>query len=689
MALDWCVTRQPQRWVAFGAMALLAACHAHPAVPTAEFPTFDSLDCAPSSGSSAEQQGAVPEAVSIAVAHIKNLLTGLPATDGEVRAIAADATQFPSLVRCWMGAPQYSAKMLEFFKRQFQQDQFAFSDLKTQFVTTVPFQPWSALFMQNLKESFARTVLQLVAEGAPFTSTMTTTRFMMTPALMAAYATMDDMQVDDQYNGQDLFHQETPVSVTLESTTPTAIADVINPASASFMTFFDPAIAAPSAPGCPSGTIVYPSPVTATVISSALFNESPWSSPGTTCAPPPGQARASNPYIAPSDFTTWQMVRIRQPASGEATTQLFDLPSMRAGNELVLRVPRVGFFTTPAFNAHWRTNSSNVARVMTNQSLIVGLGAPIDTTNTTQPLSLAALDQTHAAPGTSCFACHQTLDPMRQYFRHDYTLYGSVQQDPTQLAMPGQFAFHGVVGTGNSIADFATRVATHPMFAAAWVQKLCVYATSQTCDTTDPEFQRLVGVFRNSNYSWNTLVQALFTSPLVTNLQPTQTATTVGTTAPISRQEHLCATLSSRLGTPDVCGLSASTSVTSPAMHQVQAIAASWPLDEYSRGAATPSQTNVASLLLRGGMENICTALAESFVDTGSPAMFQSAFPAESIRRLTTNLMGLTSDRAAGPQAILLRHFADAQQEGASASDAMKSTFVLACLSPYVVGIGQ
>jgi len=41
------------------------------------------------------------------------------------------------------------------------------------------------------------------------------------------------------------------------------------------------------------------------------------------------------------------------------------------------------------------------------------------------------------------------------------------------------------------------------------------------------------------------------------------------------------------------------------------------------------------------------------------------------------------------PLGILQDHFQAAKVAGLSASDALKSTFVLACLSPSVAGIGQ
>jgi len=253
-------------------------------------------------------------------------------------------------------------------------------------------------------------------------------------------------------------------------------------------------------------------------------------------------------------------------------------------------------------------------------------------------------------------------------------------------------------------------------------------------------------------------VQALFSSPLVTDLQ--QTADPVGQPFPIARQAHLCATLSNRLGSTDICGLytlppdvktphccalsganpfnatcvdthtdedsveldcqkvadsvgdqvlyersgdcstpgdvtstcppssppSANLSVVSPV---VRTVAASWPSDQYSRGNQTPALVSAPSLLVRGGMEAMCVDLAQRLVDRNPSSMFQSTDPTTAIHNLVSRLMGLTSDRAAGPQAILQEHFTSAMEMGASARDALESTFALACLSPYVVGVGQ
>lgn len=624
-----------------------------------------------------------PISAAAAVTKVKNLLVGLPPTDAEVEAVAMDRSALPDLVGQWMSLPEYNEKMLRFFVSAFQQDQWEHADIQFQYRGNLPFSHNSAQIVENFQQSFARTVMQLIAEGQPFTSAMTTTRFMMTPALMAAYAMLDDIHIDNNYNFTDFFPQEHPVRITIESSNPIPPEQALDPASPNFLTFYDPAIAVPYAPGCAYGTIDYPPPAPGIALSKILFDYQPWFM---TFGCLPQSVPPDDRYITDADFTTWQMVTIRQPHAGEETTQMYELQAMRAGHDLVMRKPRVSFFTTPAFGARWPTNDDNQSRVLINQTLIVALGQAIDLTNTTAPPSLAALNEEHAAPGTTCYACHQALDPMRQFFRQTYTYYLSEQDDPTLRAMNGQFAFHGVSAEGSHIGDLGALLAAHPMLPTAWVQKLCTYATSQLCDEHDPEFVRLVGVFTGSNYSWNELVQALFSSPLVTYLEATQTARRAGQTFPIARQAHLCATLSNRLGISDVCGLDAN----SPMTHRVtQIVAASWPSDQYSRGNQTPALAISPSLMMRGGLKSVCGELAEELVD-GSNAMFPiSEDPTAAIQNLVTRLMGLTSERAAGPRGILEDHFRAARQMGVPPRDALRSTFVLACLSPYVAGVGQ
>ena len=632
-----------------------------------------------------------PVSIDAAVNKAKNLLVGLPATDAEVAAVAADPNALSRLLAQWIATPQYNAKMLAFFATAFQQTEVTAADFGPQFNQDIPYPRNAPQIMQDYQESFARTALELIAEQQPFTSTMTTRSFMMTPALMAAYALIDAVSVDDLGKVTDHFAKNTPTAITLESAQAVSIADAINPSSPSYMHFYDPAIATSYDPACPVGTNVYPSPASARDLAQIALSRSPfvynYVAPGQAphrCSPPP--IPSVDAYVIPSDYTAWKMVTVRAPSPGEATTRFYDLPTLRTSTELVLHVSRVGYFTTPSFLAQWATNQSNQARVTLNQTLIVGLGQPIDTTNLTAPQSLAALDSQHAAPGSVCYACHQSLDPMRQFFRQAYTLSFSPQGDASEASMQGQFAFQGVSVAGTSIFDLGTQLAAHPMFAAAWVQRLCTYANSGPCDPTDPEFLRLVSVFSQSHYSWNALVQALFSSPITTYLSDTQSADNNGQVFPVARQEHLCAMLSNRLSIHDVCGLDSST-VVPAGLKTVQAIAASWPADQYSRGNPTPVLANSPSLFMRAGMENLCAALATYLIDNNTTGQWKSTDPTSAIHDFTTGLMGLNSDRAAQPQALLQAHFNSAL--GSGASTALKSTFVVACLSPYVIGIGQ
>jgi hypothetical protein len=637
---------------------------------------------------------------SSAVAKVKNLLVGLPPTDAEVAAVQKDPATLQTLVRQWMTLPQYSSKMLSFFVNAFQQDQFQIADLTFQFRGAIPFNTATdgPRMMQDLQESFARTAMEIVARGEPFTSTLTTRRFMMTPALMAVYAVLDRVQVDDHYNAIDLFQRDSPTRVTLESSRPIPIERSIDPGNPDFMTFYEPAMAMAMAPGCPQGILTYPSPAPMSVLIDELFNHHPSvNGAAGDCFPPSVKTFATT--FTPADFTTWKMVSIRPPASGEQTARFFDLPLLRSTHELVLNVPRISFFSTPAFNARWQTNDSNQARVLLNQTLIVALGKPIDTTNRTQPKTPWRHVDKNLQNPTVCHECHVALDPMRQFFRQTYSLYGSRQDDSVEASTPGEFVFHDVEAHGSGVGDLAALLANHPLFATAWTQRLCTYAASQTCDESDPEFLRLVELFKTSHYDWRALVEAVFSSPLVSGLQKTKTTEQEGQSFPVVRQEHLCAMLSNRLGIPDVCGLDPNQPVFSK---RVRTLAASWPSGQYSRGSASPALPVAPSVLTRGGMESLCVELSHRLVDTerrsfpfrflfadGKPSPFSSSDSDAAIHALVTNLMGLTSDRAAGPTSILQEHFAAARQSGSSATDALKSTFVLACLSPYVAGMGQ
>jgi hypothetical protein len=633
---------------------------------------------------------------SVYVAKVKNLLVGLPPTDAEVMSVTADPTQLKTLIDGWMQLPQYPSKMMRFFELAFQQTQVAISDYADQVnprtadinATTGP------LLVQNASESFARTMLALVGQGAPFTQAATTTQLMMTPALMEFYAFLDAWQVDDTGKFTDrLATSFKNVSLTLEASAgPIPISQSLDPSSPNYMHWYDPDVGTAArlvAEGCTQDPIVYPA------ASDTLHYILVGAVPGlrnSPCTIYGGSAIA--PQLTSADYTTWKMVTIRPPAAGESATAFYDLAKLRAANELVLTIPRVGFFSTPAFFANWQTNTSNQARVTTNQSLIVALGSQVDGTDATKPPSTPGLDAVHASQ-PACVACHQTLDPTRSVVAATYSWDYHSQTEALYSGQMGLFAFQGVVKPMTSVTDFANTLATHPLFGQAWAQKLCYYANSSPCIPSDPEFQRIVGVFTSSGFQWNSLVREIFASPLTTNAAPTATESDVGKVVAVSRRDHLCAALDARLGFGDLCGLDATTP--DGARTTIPEIVSGLPSDGYGRGAVAPVLPNQPTLFYRAGTENICEAAAALVIDVpmakqvAGVKQWSSGQSDAAIADFVQIVMGLppSDERSAPATQLLGGHFQDAMKQGATATAALQSTFVAACLSPGAVSIGM
>jgi hypothetical protein len=238
----------------------------------------------------------------------------------------------------------------------------------------------------------------------------------------------------------------------------------------------------------------------------------------------------------------------------------------------------------------------------------------------------------------------------------------------------------------------AMLLSQHPLFGAAWVQKLCAYVNSAACLDGDPELSRVVSAFRDAGYDWSTLVKTLLSSPLVTYAARTATSDKNGEVVAVSRRDHLCAALSNRLGLPDVCALDRNTKK----QGAVPQIVTGLPSDGYGRGSIMPVLPNEATLFYRTGLENICAALAPQVIDVAAAKQvpgaraWSSTAPDAAIADFVSVLMALTihDPRTAPATALLRGHFDAAVQQGAKASDALKSTFVTACLAPSAATIG-
>jgi hypothetical protein len=546
-----------------------------------------------SSGGTATADGGAPlipfEAFSVPayVTKVKTLLTGLAPTQAEINAVTADASALSGLVTTWMQLPQYTAKMELFFADAFQQSQSQALGFLTQ-LDDGGFSPFDEL-LQNVRESFAKTVTALNAEGQPFTGTVTTTRYMMTTALMTYYAYADSSMTTDATTsgaGQKLcrFYDDNPNWTFQFTAKDVSLADSGNPASPNYLTFSIPNLSsqytntslgeqdAPAgSPSCAgidpvvfnnNSSFAYGNNLCSWLYSFMLggnfwFYDPPQNEPNPIWCVAASKFldRPSHPrLLVASDYTDWRMVTITQATSEAEQTRFFDLVGNRASNTLALYEPRVGYFTTPAFLSQYPTNISNQARVTIDQTMIVGLNQAFDGTDAITVKDAPGLDPVHAA-NAACFQCHWSLDPMARYFRSNLTMNYSTQQDPTQTAVTGTFLFDNVVASASpTLYYLASQIAAHPQFKTAWTQKLCAWANSGSCLATDPELQRVAQVFASSNYNWNTLVHELFTSPLVTYASPTLSVQTVGATVPIVRQAQLCTTLNNRLGLNDVCG---------------------------------------------------------------------------------------------------------------------------------------
>jgi hypothetical protein len=92
----------------------------------------------------------------------------------------------------------------------------------------------------------------------------------------------------------------------------------------------------------------------------------------------------------------------------------------------------------------------------------------------------------------------------------------------------------------------------------------------------------------------------------------------------------------------------------------------------------------------RSSVEQICALLADQVVDvSGGTSLFSSSNSTTAIADIAHRLMGLDATREAAPIAVLTDHYTAATAAGKTPTVALKSTFTLACLSPWVVSVGQ
>jgi hypothetical protein len=701
---------------------------------------------------------------------IKDLIVGMPCTDDDVNTVKAmGAAGLQQLLISWMTSasfqPQFKGKMLPFFTNLFQQVGFApTQDFKNQLLQNggFDFGPFGTgavgddvyfKLVQNLQSSFALTAWQMVQEGTePFSDVLTTQRFVMTTGLMSLY-TQIEMPDDEPYNFSGGANSVAKLQWKLDYVDTIPLTDALNPQSPNYMTFDDepPATKAgfglsPTCQGVGDATV---SP-TATVVQfggtstgftnptggyAQLFQRLIGYTPRYPfLAQPHCWEHSSKPYMTDSDVSDWRWVTIMPKQSGDAYVQPYDLISLRGLSTIKLTMPRVGFYTTPAFLALWNTNDSNQHRVTMNQTLLASIGQSFTSDNNLTPLSEVGLASAHTTTTGECYGCHKSLDPMRMFFGNQYDFndrndfvknpFSGSQPNPRPSPPLAAFAFADVnwqsPATGTDLTtlgplllqatdqDTTDSGGPLPLFAISVAQQLCFWANSNACATNDPEFRRVVTAFVGSNYNFPGLVKELFSSPLVTGSAATTSFpqdTNGNETVPISmaRQAHLCAALSNRMGLSDLCALGAA--VPTSAQSTTLTIAGSVAADEFSRGSPTPVTPAAPDLFYRAGSEELCENIANQVVDaTGGPYTSSSGSCANTdgvLTKLVEQVMGINPADPLHDQAIAIleTHCTAASKStttgtgrGGTSTSAqttgLRSTFVLACESPTSLGIG-
>ena len=441
-------------------------------------------------------------------------------------------------------------------------------------------------------------------------------------------------------------------------------------------------------------------------------------------------------HLTESDYSDWRYVTFEQATQAAPPGLAYEnsasfANAVRAigdGGTLRLWAPRIGFFSTFTFLDQWESNIDNQFRITVSQVLATALDLIFETGDPTEPANLAGLDAAHAEEGSACLSCHQTLDPMRMIFERYYTYGGRSRGALT--GEPATFAFHGhVVPEISTMDEFAEAVVTHPRFAAAWTQKVCMWANSQRCLESDPEFQRVAERFRtgydeaspNDDFRLTTLFREMLASPLITGDTHGPNHERNEFIVSATRYQHFCAAANVRLAEASARNCEANGIAPVDCDPPTENCFGNWKVgeaiggDEYSRGARELTTVSEADPVYLVAVREACREYARGATQN------DAAFPGRSeteptIARMVETVMGLppshprhdvATDTLVRTHQILRaggacpggQDFMTAN-EGIStggdfvcggslnANQAMQQVFVIACMSPDLMGLG-
>jgi hypothetical protein len=633
-----------------------------------------------------------------ALTKVKTFLTGLAPDEAEFGAYRADPSALPGLIDGFLNSDAWKARELELFKLLFQQRTDG-DDLGTYLKVGNNAQlarlvKKSGLpFTDYIEESFALTARDLVDRGRPFTETVTTRTFMLNVPLMALLAHMDARPANDlNQRAPSWLDKAYPnATVTYVKDRDIPFSDSVDPASQDFLHF--------SVTATPTGTArLCGDALDQTYTGYRAFDQIWLSEVGL-----PGNDFCWTTSPVPTLFTPadreFRAVTVRLAKNGEKRTLFWDLDSLRKTPELVLGVEYVGFLGSLGFLGTYTTNDSNEYRVTTNQALIVALGQTFTAANANQPADDSNVDAAHATPGTACYGCHRTLDPMRDFYRESYTYLGSERTafrgNETIPAMASFSVADSTPVTGHGVADFASALAGHTDFAVAWARKVCGLANALPCADSDPELVQAADAFKKSGYDFKVLLRSVLSTPSVTYASETATSREAGMSVGAALRDDFCRRLENRLGIADACAADDRLDAPANIRSEIRGYAASIPGIVYGRGAVEPDMPIGSTQFSTAAAERLCERLAGRFFGTGAGVtaspIFTPAQRADAIDAFVHRLMGLSASdpRAADIQTVLNEHWDEViATKGNSPSLALQSTFVLSCTSPLVTGIG-
>ncbi len=411
-------------------------------------------------------------------------------------------------------------------------------------------------------------------------------------------------------------------------------------------------------------------------------------------------------YLKPEDFTDWRTVRLEQATTPINWENSADFASrMRAipdGGSLSLKYPRVGFFSSPVFLNYWISNNDNQFRLTINQLLIAALGQTFSPGDATPHSSETGIPAEHAVKGTVCYECHRHMDPMRLVFSNTVDIdYRALPETAPQQAPA--FSFWGVNKRFTTLDQLATLIGDHPLFAAAWVQKLCQWGNSTPCDEKDPEFKRLATFFETQGYKLKPLIRQFFSSPLFTGNTKTQTHETQGFDVSLSRSNHYCAAFSARV--TQINNASGTTGKLTPCKDGILGVV---PQDEYARGEVELVQSRRLSLFDAKSIDRECSRVARAMFGSDDSSVFNLSKPVDDhLANMAQYLMGIPSNHARYNDVVTgLRRIYDLSNKPQNCSnplqqtgtvtcgfaqtkhESLKAAFFAACSSPELIGLG-